>query len=134
MNISNLHLYFQSWGMLVRPGDVERFNQYATTMIRRNRVIVVNGDDGMEAILFYFVTDDRQKFANRPMWTTPEDQESGSTIFFDKMVARKWTKSLRLAVEKAIETKYPLAEEAFWLREPENRNVIIKRRREHVHS
>ena len=132
MNLSNLHTYFQAWGKLVRPGEVLNFNRYVSKMLIRNRAIVVNGEDGMEAIMFYFLTDDVKPLINRPMWTTPQDTESGHIIFIDKMVASKWTKSVREAVQDAIEKKYPNVDEAFWLREPLNRSVIIKRRREHV--
>ena len=132
MNLSNLHTYFQAWGKLVRPGEVLNFNRYVSKMLIRNRAIVVNGEDGMEAIMFYFLTDDVKPLINRPMWTTPQDTESGHIIFIDKMVASKWTKSVREAVQEAIEKKYPNVHEAFWLREPLNRSVIIKRRSEHV--
>lgn len=130
MNILNLLSYFQSWGMVMRQSEILKFNRYVSEMLRRNRVIIINGKDDMEAILFYFITDDHKKFDNRPLWSTPQDSETGSTIFIDKMVAKRWTKSLRLTVQNAIEEKYPFIEQAFWLREPKNRNVIIKRRRQ----
>ena len=130
MNLSNLHTYFQAWGKMVRPQEIGSFNRYVSRMLRRNRVIILNGEDGMEAILFYFLTDDVSLFNNRPLWSTPEDDENGHTIFIDKMVARKWTKLVRLAVQDAIEKKYPHVETAYWLREPLNRSVIIRRRRE----
>lgn len=135
MNINNLHLYFQAWGKLVRPADVQSFNRYVSKMLLRNRCIIINGEQGMEGIIFYFLTDDVKPYANRPMWTTPDDNESGHIIFIDKMVASKWTKSVRLEIQDAIEKKYHNVDEAFWLREPNNRNVIIKRRSTHeLHS
>lgn len=88
----------------------------------------------MECLICYFITDDIQKFANRPLWSTPEDSKQAGTFFIDKMVALKWTKSLRVAVQEAVLKKYPFIEQAYWLREPNNRSVIIKRRREYVHS
>lgn len=134
MNITNLLYYFQSWGMQVKPSEVRSFYCYVNEMLKRDRVLIMDAEDGMEAILFYFITDDVHKFDNRPVWSTPEDSERGSTIFIDKMVARKWTKPLRVAVQDAIESRYPFIERAFWLREPLNRNVIINRRGTHVHS
>ena len=135
MNLNNLYLYMRSWGKLLKDSEVQSFNRYVSKMLLRNRVIIVNGEHGMEAILFYFLTDDANKFNNRPMWSTPEDSNTGHIIFIDKMIAHNWTKSLRLAVESAIEKKYPFIDEAYWLREPKNRSVIIKRRRTHeLHS
>ena len=131
MNLGNLAQYFQSWGKVLKESEIHKFNRYVSKMLLRNRTIIVNGENGMEAIIFYFLTDDVKPFVNRPMWTTPEDNESGSIIFIDKMVAHKWTKSVRLAVMDALEKKYPFAQEAYWLREPKNRSVIIKRGRTH---
>lgn len=126
MNLGNLHFYFQSWGKMLKPDQVHNFNRYVSKMLMRNRTIIVNGENGIEAIMFYFITDDVKPFANRPMWSTPTDQEEGKVIFIDKMVAHRWTKSVRLAVMDALEKKYPEATEAYWLREPKNRRVIVK--------
>ena len=135
MNLNNLHLYMRSWGKVIKFEEIQKFNRYVSKMLLRNRVIIVNGDSGMDAIIFYFLTDDVSKFNNRPMWSTPDDSDNGPIMFIDKMIAKRWNKSVRLAVEKAVEKKYPFVEEAYWLREPKNRSVIIKRGRTHeLHS
>lgn len=134
MDISNLLYYFNTWGRVMKTSEIRSFYRYVSEMLKRNRTIIINDDDGMEAIIFYFLTDTPERYINRSMWSTPQDSEVGSTIFIDKMIARRWTKALRTAVQEAIETKYPFIEQAFWLREPKNRNVIIKRRGKHVYS
>lgn len=126
MNLGNLQFYFQAWGKMLVPSQIPAFNKYVSRMLIRNRAIIVNGENGMEAILFYFLTDDVKPFVNRPLWSTPQDTESGHIMFIDKAVALKWTKKVRLAVKEAVERKYPNVTQGYWLREPLNRSVIIK--------
>lgn len=134
MNLSNLHMFFLSCGKMIKTDGIRRFNRYVLDMVRRNRVIIINDERGMVAVLFYFLTDDVSRFKNRPMFSKIDDQDSGSILYIDMLVGRKWTKSVREALQEAIETKYPEVMEAHWLREPKNRNVIIKRRRELCHT
>ena len=132
MRIFDIINSFVYWGKVIKSSEIPRFKLYIAEMLRRNRVMIVNGDDGMECLLCYFITDNIAKFSNRPMWSTPEDSQEAKTIFIDKMVARKWDKSLREAVKTAINEKFPFVEEAHWLREPNNRHVIINIRRTDV--
>ena len=108
---------------------------YKQTMLARNRVIVIEDDGQPEALIFYFLIppDSKQTFVNRPMWSTPEDDPTGTLIFIDKMICRKWTVSLRKALEDAIVSKYPHVTDALWLREPKNRHVIIRRGDRYAH-
>ena len=128
MRIFDIINSFVYWGKVIKSSEMPKFKLYISEMLRRNRVMVVNSEEGMECLICYFLTDDIKKFSNRPMWSTPEDSKEAKTIFIDKMVARKWTKSLREAVENAVITKYPFVEKAHWLREPLNHSVIINRR------
>jgi len=109
--------------------------RYAKKMLDRGRIITIESDQ-VECVLFFFLInfEDKETYVNRPMWTCPEDTESGTTIFIDKMICRKWTVGLRKALEDAIVAKYPHVTDAFWLREPKNRHVIIKRGSRYVHS
>lgn len=97
---------------------------------------MIENNHKIEAIICYFLTDEigLLKFDNKSTWSFPYDLPDGDIMFIDKMVARKWTKSLRIAVYNAIENKYPFVEKVIWLREPKNRHVIIKMRGNHVHS
>lgn len=135
MTIYDILNSFIYWGKYVKSEQVPSFKRYISEMLRRNRVMVIDGDNGMEALICYFITDDVTKFNNRPLWSCPQDSERGHTIFIDKMVARHWTHALRREVQSSIEKKFPFIEQAYWLREPNNRSVIIKRRRAHeLHS
>lgn len=132
MRIYDILNSFMYWGKVIKSSEMPKFKLYIAEMLRRNRVMIVNGEEGMECLICYFLTNETEKFANRPMWSTPEDSTQSKTIFIDKMVARKWSRSLRDAVKNAINEKFPFVEEAHWLREPLNRHVIIDIRRTHV--
>ena len=103
---------------------------YAKEMLRRNRVIAIYIDNVLECTIFFFITDkdNLKTFSNRPMWSTPEDNENGNILFVDKMIAKTWTPTIRKVLEHEITVKFPKIDEAFWLREPNNRSVIIKKR------
>ena len=103
-------------------------------MLSRNRVMTVFDGSNLECVLCYFLTDELDTFINRPMWSTPVDNEKGHIFFVDKMVARKWTPTLRKLVEQQVSEKFPQVIKGFWLREPFNRSVIIKKRGNYVHS
>lgn len=134
MNFHNIAQQFLIWGHQIKTDQIVNFKNYLSEMLRRNRVITVVGDKGMECIICYFLTNDVNKFINRPMWSTPKDDQNGTIMFVDKMVSGKWTPHLRRIIQEEIQSKYPKVEGAIWLREPNNRNVIIRRRREYVYS
>ena len=110
--------------------------KYVSEMLLRNRAIGIYSNNGMECFIFFFITDEENlhTFSNRPMWSTPPDNEYGNIFFVDKMVARRWTPALRRLVQREVESNFPNVDQAFWLREPNNRNVIIKKRETYVHA
>jgi len=120
-----------SWGHQLRPEHIDNFTRYLRTMLRRNRVIMLESERGLEAIIFFFLISKPKDFTNRQTWTTPEDTESGHIFFIDKMLCRKWTKSVRETIREQVEAKYPQVEYGLWLRRPSNRHVILKVRRHH---
>ena len=127
MNTNDLILELGSWGQWIRPEQIGKFDIYLNTMLRRNRVLFVESEEGLQALIFYFLIDDK-RFVNKPTWAAPEDTENGAIFFVDKMFCRKWTKSVRFAIQDQVEAKYPVVREALWLRSPKNRHVILKRR------
>ena len=128
MNFFNLATHFMTWGKMIEPRNYLKFKAYFSEMLKRNRVMVVTGDNGIECLICYFLTDELDTFINRPMWSCPKDNEQGHIFFIDKMVAHKWTPSLRKLVQKQVEEKFPHVNRGFWLREPFNRSVIISKR------
>lgn len=131
MKIDDISNCFLSWGYLVRRDQLDYFNAYIREMLNRKRILAITNGEEIDAIISYFLTDNISKFENKPNWSTPSDSEDGEIMFIDKMVARKWTKSLRVSIYNAIKEKYPFVTQVIWLREPINRHVIINMRGKH---
>lgn len=134
MNFYELSKMFMFWGKQIKESEFENFKRYFSIMLTRNRVLAISSESGLECIICYFLTDEMDSFINRPMWSTPKDTESGRTFFVDKMVAKHWTPSLRKLVQSEVEQRFPSVTRAHWLREPNNRSVIINKRGINVYS
>ncbi len=134
MTFENLVIQFLIWGKPIKPLETQNFKKYLSTMLKRDRVLLIESDMGMECLLCYFLTDTLEPFANRPMWSCPEDNFNGHIFFVDKMISSRWTPTLRRLVRDQVEERFPQVDQAFWLREPNNRNVIIKKRGRYVHG
>ena len=128
MTFFHLAQIFMYWGKRIKPSELPSFRRYLSVMLSRNRVLTVFNGINLECVLFYFLTDELDSFINRPMWSTPNDSEEGHIFFVDKMVSKHWTPSLRKLVQQEVESKFHKVDRAIWLREPNNRSVIIKKR------
>ena len=123
------------WGKKIKASELTNFRNYLSKMLARNRVLAIFDGINLECVICYFLTDEMDTFINRPTWSTPMDNEEGHIFFVDKMVAHKWTPTIRKLVQRQIEEKFPQVTQAIWLREPFNRSVIINKRRTHeLHS
>ncbi len=127
MNTLDLIHEMTTWGHQVKTEQIPSFHRYMTEMLKRDRVLMLESDRGLESVIFYFLTDDVTPFTNKPTWAMPEDN-NGHILFIDKMLSRSWTKSVREAIREQVEARYPQVTEAHWLRRPKNRHVILKRR------
>lgn len=134
MTFENLLLQFILWGKIVKPKEIGNYRNYLSQMLKRNRVIIISQNDEIKAILCFFLAHSAKEFDNRPLWSCPPDSEDGNIFFVDKMIAETWNPSIRRYLQNEIENRFPQVTEAFWLREPKNRNVIIKRRGTYVYS
>ncbi len=134
MTFENLLNRFLTWGKSLNPAHEKQFRSYFSTMLKRKRVLIIEQNDSIECIICFFLVNDVKDYINRPMWSTPEDIEDGHIVFVDKMVANHWTPSIRRLVQSTFESEFPKITEAFWLREPLNRSVIIYRGGKYVHS
>lgn len=130
MTYDDLYWTFISWGYQIKPEYYVRFKAYFMEMVRRHRVIFLHDDDNtIVAVITFFITDDAKTFSNKPEFSTPLDNETGREAFIDKMICKKWTLQARKAIEGAITGSFPTVELAYWLREPENRPVLVYKRR-----
>lgn len=134
MRFENLISQLMLWGKVVKAFEIPYFRGYIDQMLKRNRVIFIEENGQILALICFFLVDETASYSNRPFWSCPEDNENGHIFFVDKMIARKWTPSMRRFFERQIVDRFPQVDTAFWLREPNNRNVIIRRREYELHS
>lgn len=127
MKFSHLANIFISWGFQVKPHEYLAFQEYTEEMLRRDRVIAVYQNNAIQAIICYYLTKDYTKLYKKNWWEIPLEDASGHQIYIDKMICRKWTKDLRLAVKMAIEQKFPHIKECYYHRAPFDRCVKISR-------
>ena len=133
MTFENLANIFLQWGYIVKPAHYERFEHYLNEMLNRHRVLFIFDEkDTIEAVIIFFLTDDYEKLYKKQTWEVPQkslENEMGKQIYIDKMVCRKWHASLRRDIRAIFQDKFPHAEECHWHRAPNDRHVILFRRR-----
>lgn len=118
----------ESMGYAVKPQYEERLAVYLNEMIERERAVVVQSEDGIEAIITFFITEDHEKLANKPEFSIPNDNPYGHEIYIDKMIAHRWDRRMRKIVVELMEDQFPQARVAFWHKSPNNRCIRIYKR------
>ncbi len=127
MTFENLTQTMVRWGFEIKAHHYKAFQAYLEAMLTKDRVIVIRQNGQLEAIVFYFLTEDYSKLYKKSTWEIAKDDPEGHQIYIDKMVCRRWTKELRQAVKRAIELKFPHVQEAYYHRAPIDRCVKISR-------
>lgn len=125
MTFPELASIMEKWGYKIKDGEFESFRVYAQKMFNRRRVMLIKNGKSADAIIFYFLTNDYDILYKKEMWDVPTDNPTGSQIYLDKMICRRWTRDLRNAVKDAIEVKFPWVLEGFYHRAPFDRCVKI---------
>lgn len=132
MTFIHLANLMQSWGYIIKPKHYYGFKAYLEEMLKRNRVLVIWNDNLIECVITYFFTNDYTTAYKKDTWTIPKEDYNGIQIYIDKMVCRRWTKSLRAKLQDAIEEQYPWVREAYYHRAPNDRLIKIVRGEKHV--
>lgn len=130
MRFNQLAHLFYDWGWEIKHEAYVAFSDYLKEMLKRNRVITVMNGDAIEAVLFFYLTNDYRRLYRKPTWAIVEDEPEGSQIYIDKMVCKKFTKELHIRLAQAIEERFPQVVEAFYHRAPFDRCIKIRRKNE----
>lgn len=132
MTLVHLANLMQNWGIEVHPDHYYSFEAYLNEMLRRDRVMVIWNGVYIEAVILFYLTNDYEALYRKPMWKVAEDNSDGHQIYIDKMVCRRWTKTLRKLVYEAIEAKFPNVTVGYYHRAPKDRcvKIIIRSRYE----
>lgn len=132
MKFNQLSNLFYSWGWKIRVEHYTAFSDYLNAMLKRERVMVIEDETGIQAVLLFFLTDDYNKVYKKRTWDIVSDTPQGHQIYIDKLICKHFTKPMRIAIEDAITTKFPQITHAIYHREPYDRRVLIHRRLVHV--
>lgn len=128
MRIRDLITLIFNWGWRIRPDQEEAFESYLISMLEKNRVMFVTYEGSLEAVIFYFLTDDYKSLYKKDTWEVVKDNPFGSQIYIDKMISRNTTLSLRRRIQDAIEETFPNVMEGYYHRSPKDRCVKIYKR------
>lgn len=128
MRFHQLSQLFYSWGWQIKHQHYTGFSDYLHAMLKRERVMAIDKDGEIVAVILFFLTDDYNKVYKKGPWELVNDNPDGHQIYIDKLVCKNFDKPMRLAIEDAITSKYPNVTEAIYHREPFDRKVTIKRR------
>ena len=125
MKFSQLSRLFYQWGIPIKVEHYTPFCDYLHAMLKRNRVMVIEKDNEIVAVLLFFITYDYNKVYKKGSWDFIDDNEFGHQIYVDKLVCKHFDRDLHNAIEEAIVDKYPQVTEAIYHREPRDRRTII---------
>lgn len=124
MTSNDLLRVMERWGFHVKT---KGFCEYLEKMLAMDRVLVLYDDGTMQAVLFYYLTEDYLKLYKKSAWETATDNPEGHQLYIDKMVCRHWTRGLRSAIQTAFQERFPHITEAYYHRAPFDRCVKIRR-------
>ena len=128
MTFSQLTDIFESWGYAVKPEHYFGFKRYCQAMMKMGRVIIIINGPSVEALVFFFITDDYRRLYKKGEWHIALDNPQGEQMYVDKMICKRWTPEIRRKLQSLIEHNFPNVKEAFYHRAPFDRCVRIKRR------
>lgn len=128
MTFDTLLKVFDSWGHHIKTEHYWDFKQYCQTMLKKKRVIVVMSGEQIQAVVFFFLTNDYHRIYKKGEFKVPDDNPFGRQMYIDKMICKHWTPAVRRAIQDIIESNFIYVKEAFYHRAPKDRCVIIRRR------
>lgn len=132
MRFNQLSILFYEWGWQINHDHYVAFSDYLKEMLKMNRVMMIQNNGEIEAIILYYLTNDYEKLYKKKTWELAKDEPYGSQIYIDKMVCKKFTKEIRKALQEAIESEYPNVTLGVYHRAPKDRCFKIYRRMAHV--
>ena len=89
---------------------------YVSYMIANDRVIEIESERGIEAVIFLSVCDDFDTFYKKPTWIYKPHDPHGKIVYVEKMVATEWNRELRSQFKDFLVNRYPNADRAIWHR------------------
>ena len=118
----------KAWGHNLKTEHIAGFLYYFRQMVHKNRVATVSDEHGVQAVIFFYLTNDYRLLYKKDIWALALDKPSGCQVYVDKLVCREWNLEIRRKFQDFIESTFPNVTEAYYHRAPKDRCVRIKRR------
>lgn len=86
---------------------------------------ILEGDEPVGLCSFFLLrsVDEVRALHHRPLWTLPEDHESGPIAYIDVLIAPTWSRDLKQALIQAVTTLHPEVAWGVWYRSKGDRDV-----------
>lgn len=132
MKFTHLAKLFYEWGWQINHEHYVSFSDYVKEMVKRNRVIVLEKDNEIEAVIFFFLTYDYTKIYKKRIWDVVIDDAAGHQLYIDKMICKKFNRTMFREIKEAIEDALPQVELGVYHRAPKDKCIKIKTRSAHA--
>lgn len=130
MNAIDLLLFMGELGKRYSEKDLLEAHYYLYRMIDDGRTIVIMEDGKVHAFICFSICEDFEQFYKKDTWDYIPHYPSGSIIYIELMICRKWTKELRGKFEELIIQRYPQLHTGIWHKYAKwgDRKVLTPRR------
>ena len=110
----NILKFMGEVGMRFPRGSVFYVLNYVKLMVEDKRVIELETDGKIHAVLFYSLCYDTEKFLKKDTWEFKEHDKEGTVFYIEKMVASHWSIKLHNMVYDFVTDKYKEVEFLKW--------------------
>lgn len=117
-------------GLMYKESEIDDAILYCANMLKDERIITINKDGEIYAVMFFSITDSADEFLIKKTWEYRPHHPEGRVIYVEKIVSKGWDKELRSILERVARTKHPQIEYGIWHKWAKwgDRMVITKRR------
>lgn len=103
---------------------------YWKLMADDNRLITIEENGKWSVILTYSICDHYIAYENKGLWEYMNHDPNGSIFYVEKLIAVKWNRAIREALEETVVANYPNVKFGVWYRPGKNgendRKVIYR--------
>lgn len=107
--------------------SLEQALDYVDRMIKDERVIRIDDDNGIHTVIFFAVCESYDPFYKKETWEYKSHDPDGTTLYVEKAASRGWSKDLRNKVRELILSQYPDIQTWRWHRwgKKSDRAVVV---------
>lgn len=136
MNILEILDLLTAYGAKFDQSDLFDIIAYFDAMIADHRIIGIDEDGKLIAILAVSVCEDVQPYYEKKLWHYRSHDPKGSIAYFEKLIAIKWNRDIRNLTYDQVISLFPSVRYGSWHRPRKETDDLIQvtRRLENVSS